>query len=234
MIISGVTISGTSINDGYNLLTNNALLSLDAGNRASYPGSGTTWYDLSGNSWNATNLSNMTYSSNNGGYFSYVGNGSATLTSGVYNKPYTGKSVFVAVNCTAISNQFRAIVGNAGPGTRNFNFYLYNSGGQNYLHFSTNGGGGISNAIPYTLGNWATFGVSMNTAGTQTYYYNGNLVNTLTGGGYGQYAGGSTEYIGAADNYWYGYIAAVCVYGRYLSSTEHRALHGAVRNRYGI
>lgn len=232
MIISGVTISGTSINDGYNVLTNNALLSLDAGNPVSYS-SGATWYDLSGNGWNATSFSGMTYSSSNGGYFTFNGAGSATLASGVYNKTYTGKSVFVAANCTGISNTFRAFLGNNGPGTRNFNFYLYNSGGKNFLHFSTNGGGGISSAISYTLGTWATFGVSMNTAGSQTFYCNGNVVNTVAGA-FGQYASGSTEYIGVADNNWYGPLAVACVYGRYLSATEHQALHGAVRNRYGI
>jgi hypothetical protein len=234
MIISGVTISGTSIGDGYNVLTNNALLSLDAGNPASYS-SGSTWYDLSGNGWNATSFSGMTYSSNNGGYFTFNGSGSATLASGVYNKTYTGKSVFVVANCTAISNgTYRAFVGNNGPNARNFNFYLYNSGGQNFLHSSTNSGGGLSTAMAYTVGSWGSFGFSMDTAGNQTYYYNGNVVSATGGGGYGQYVSGSTEYVGAADNYWYGPLAVVCVYGRTLSSNEQKALHGAVRNRYGI
>jgi hypothetical protein len=49
------------------LVTTGLLLHLDAGNPASYPGSGTTWTDLSGNGKSATLYNSPTYSSNNGG-----------------------------------------------------------------------------------------------------------------------------------------------------------------------
>ena len=37
------------------IVTDGLVLCLDAGNPKSYPGSGTTWYDLSGNGNNGTN-----------------------------------------------------------------------------------------------------------------------------------------------------------------------------------
>jgi hypothetical protein len=54
MIIgSGITIgSGISFLPENNLVTNGLILNLDAGNTSSYPGSGTTWADLSGTSHN--------------------------------------------------------------------------------------------------------------------------------------------------------------------------------------
>jgi hypothetical protein len=47
------------------------LLYLDAGNSASYPGTGTTWTDLSGNGNNGTLTNTQNYSTTNGGQFAY-------------------------------------------------------------------------------------------------------------------------------------------------------------------
>jgi len=52
---------------------NGLVLCLDAGNTKSYPGSGTTWTDLSGNGNNGTLTNGPTYSSSNGGYISFDG-----------------------------------------------------------------------------------------------------------------------------------------------------------------
>lgn len=51
---------------GYNpkIVTDGLVLALDAANVKSYPGSGTTWADLSGNRLDATLTNNPTYSSN--------------------------------------------------------------------------------------------------------------------------------------------------------------------------
>ena len=48
---------------------NGLTLCLDAGNRKSYPGSGTTWTDLSGNGNNGTLVNGVGYNSGNGGSF---------------------------------------------------------------------------------------------------------------------------------------------------------------------
>lgn len=47
VIVSGSVVVSGSTNVGYNINTNGLLLYLDARNPNSYPGSGTTWYDLS-------------------------------------------------------------------------------------------------------------------------------------------------------------------------------------------
>ena len=54
------------------IITSNLVLNLDAAN---YPGSGTTWTDISSSAMVGT-LSNVTYSSSNGGYFNFNGTSS--------------------------------------------------------------------------------------------------------------------------------------------------------------
>ena len=60
------------------IITNGLILNLDAGNSASYPGTGTTWTDLSGQNNNGTLVTGPgnpgpTWSSTNGGTFSFDG-----------------------------------------------------------------------------------------------------------------------------------------------------------------
>lgn len=54
-----------------NIVTDQLIAHLDAGNPASYPGSGSTWTDLRGNS-NATLYGSPVYSSGNGGYLTFT------------------------------------------------------------------------------------------------------------------------------------------------------------------
>jgi hypothetical protein len=53
------------------VITDGLVLSLDAGNPVSYPGTGDVWYDLSGNGRNFTMYNSLTW--NSGGYFSFDG-----------------------------------------------------------------------------------------------------------------------------------------------------------------
>jgi hypothetical protein len=59
--------------NGPRIVTDGLVLHLDAANRKSYPGSGSTWYDLSGNGNNATLSTGPVFSSANNGNF-YFGN----------------------------------------------------------------------------------------------------------------------------------------------------------------
>lgn len=63
------------------LVTDGLVLTLDAANPKSYPGSGATWYDLSGNNFNFT-LDGSGIPWQSGGYFS-LQDGGATCTSNI-------------------------------------------------------------------------------------------------------------------------------------------------------
>lgn len=64
---------------GPNIVRDGLVLALDAGSERSYPGSGTTWKDLSGNGFNFT-LDSSGITHNSAGYF-YLANGGASYNS---------------------------------------------------------------------------------------------------------------------------------------------------------
>jgi len=90
MIIQGVTLRNINVHDS-SFNSNGALLYLDAGQSASYPGSGTTWTDLSGNGRNGTLTSGPAYSRADGGSIVFDGvndyvqcSGSPTVTAATF------------------------------------------------------------------------------------------------------------------------------------------------------
>ena len=70
----------------WGIVTNGLVLNLDAANTQSYPGSGTTWSDISGNGNNGILVNNPTYTSSGGGYFSF-GSAGSQRTSFTYQTP---------------------------------------------------------------------------------------------------------------------------------------------------
>lgn len=214
------------------IVTQDLLLYLDSGNVTSYPGTGTTWTDLSSNANNATGLTGTTYSSSNGGIISFNGAGSGALESSKYNTAYTGKTIFVAGNLTSIAaNTYRAMIG-ASAGNRNFNFYFYSPAINRYqLHFSAAGGGSLSTDMSYVPGNWFTAAVTQATNGTTIFYLNGAQVSQ-TSQTFSQYSSPSTEHVGRADNFWNGPLPVITVYKTALTPAQILQNHNAVYSRY--
>lgn len=58
---------------GSNIVTDGLVLSLDAANRKSYPGSGTAWFDISGNNNHFTLYNGVGFNSVNGGILTFDG-----------------------------------------------------------------------------------------------------------------------------------------------------------------
>ena len=213
-------------------ITNNTILYLDAGSTYSYPGSGSVWYDLSVQDNDAT-LTNTTYNSINGGYFTFNGtvNSKGSLTSAKYNVVYSGKTVFVTAYLSSNMNDgdFRAILGSS-AGSRNFNFYINRNSGNYRLHYSAGGQGGFSSNLTFTIGTWFTAAVTHTTGGLVSYYFNGQPVGTENYA-FSQYLS-STENVAVADNFWDGRIGLASVYKVALSSSEILQNHNSVKNRY--
>ena len=108
------------------IITDGLVLALDAGNPKSYPGSGTTWTDLSGNG-NHVTLSGTTY--NSSGYFDFDGTDDYAYSSSTVNNmsDLSGLSLFMW--CKADSGS---------PSRR----YLYDGRGNKILA-ETQGGAGL-------------------------------------------------------------------------------------------
>ena len=92
LLIFQTTNGGTTWQGSYSLdyidnsdsdpiLSSGLLLYLDVGKTNSYPGTGTTWTDISGNNINATLVNGPTYSSANGGQIVFNGTNNYAVTS---------------------------------------------------------------------------------------------------------------------------------------------------------
>ena len=239
MIISGVTLNNVGfVQDQQPFVTSGALLYLDAGNTLSYPGTGTTWTDLSTNTNDATIVGSPTFTSSvTASYFTFSGTGVqyASTTAAKFNVTYTGKTVMVAARMTSVAaTTFRGLFG-TNSGTRNFNTYIYSpSSGVYQIHWSAGSGGGFSNNLPLTTNQWFVAAVTQTTGGLVSYYFNGQPAGTNTGQTFIQYGSNNGEYVALCDNYWYGDIGVCAVYGRALSADEITQNYNAIRNRYGI
>ena len=97
--INGGAVAKREVNDGTLQVKNifdeftgapvvntNLTVWLDAAQTTSYPGTGSTWTDLSGGGNNGTLVNTPTYSTDNGGYFSF-GSGGSQRTSFTYQTP---------------------------------------------------------------------------------------------------------------------------------------------------
>jgi hypothetical protein len=237
MIIQGTTITGLGIYDS-SFNSAGALLYLDAGQAASYSGSGTTWTDLSSNTNNATLVGSPTFTSaGTASYFTFNGAGTqyAGTPTAKWNQTYTGKTVFIVARLTSIANgTFRCMFGTA-SGTRNFNTYIYNpSSGVYQIHYSAGGAGGFSDNLSFSLNTWFVAAVTQTTGGLVSYYFNGQPVGTNSNITFSQWVSNGGENVAYGDNYWYGAIPVVAVYGRALNASEIQQNFNAIRGRYGL
>ena len=239
MIIQGVTLNNVGfVQDQQPFVTSGALLYLDAGNTLSYPGTGTTWTDLSTNTNDATIVGSPIFTSSvTASYFTFPNdtNKYATTPYTKYSGTYTGKTTFFVVRMDAgVADGYHAMFGTAG-GNRTFNTYIYKSGSNYQIHGSFGSGASLSNVLALTTNQWFTCGITQDASGNMTSYFNGSAAGVATGQTLGTtYNGTDAQLVSKSDNFWHGDIAVAFVYGRALSSAEMSQNHAAVRTRYGI
>ena len=218
------------------IVTSGLVLNLDAANPASYPGSGTTWTDISGSGNNAT-ITNGSYDSANGG--SIVFNGTTT---GVYYTKIINSGDFT---CEIWAKQTSANYGSAMmfAGSDGFsgadNCQLGVSGGDGSIGLAL-GNSGISvspaNASSATsVNNWyhviySRTGSTINIYANGVFKSSGTSATQLRIDRLGNIGG-----IGGSLGKWLlGNISSAKVYNRALSATEVTQNFNALRYRYGI
>lgn len=219
-----------------NIITTDLLLYLDAGNVSSYPGSGNTWYDLSTNVNHGTlSTTSMANTASNPKKFTFNGTSNyVSFNPSKLNVPYTGKTVIVAakMNPSFGTNIFRALFGNTSSYSRNFNFYIYQNGSGYQIHFGDAGINGFSNVLTLTTNQWYVFAVTQEN-NTVKFFLNGALVGSSSGP-LSQYQYSTEEYVGRADNYWFGDIGSIFIYKRGLSELEISQNFNAIKSVYGL
>jgi hypothetical protein len=227
---------------GYNprIVTDGLVLCLDAANAKSYPGSGNTWTDLSGNGNNGTLTNGPTFSSSlNGGSLSFDGVDDITTFSKTWNdmkgSNWNGYLTLEGVFRTT-SVPTNSAMGYFGFNSANAYFKFMNTGNLFIDSGSTVPSRIITNCIT-TFSNY--YGTWAHVAGvydgTVKTYYNGILMNTS--GSFTLADISSLNFsVGVGMGYYnfQGNFSTVKVYNRALSAAEIQQNFNAARSRYGI
>lgn len=228
-------------------VTDGLILALDAGNRKSYPGSGTAWVDLSGNGNTGTLNNGPTFDGGNGGSIVFDGVNdyvSIPLSSypSLYTDPYT-MSIWVYIP-TGVTWY------NAGSGTGIFT--RGNFGGSfGFLRTSTNNtiqafvriNSGVANVQgpTYTITRDTWFNMTARWSGTRIeifangIYHSGTDISPNTNFDGGSFLiGGGEGYGGTNGGYGAGRYTGILLYNRVLTATEILQNFNATRSRFGI
>lgn len=228
---------------GPRIVRSGLVLNLDAAQKTSYSGSGsTTWADLSGNKRVATLFNTPTYSSSFGGILNFddtvyeygtIPNiGSLTnFTVEAFartNKSLTGKVTTIITNqYDLVSNLNFSLGTNNSPSSYNMTFGFFNGAWRNVTGFAM------------AINTWYHL-VGTYNGSTIILYVNGVLnsqtsyTGTAASGGEIRIARRWDDVANVASNFFSGDIAQLKIYNRALSSTEVLQNYNTTKARFGL
>jgi hypothetical protein len=233
---------------GPDMIQDGLVLALDAADKNSYPGSGTTWRDMSGNNNNGTLTNGPTFSNANGGIIVFDGADDVvdgTINGSIFTGAFTQTAWIYKLNANQI---WQGVFTNSSPATNNT--YLmtfgngsvaapYNSVGANQVGVSESG---IYLDIGTHTNQWLYL-VATKTGTTLTIYcykqgsllqnsgtINWNGGNFATTNNYQlarHWAGGNVIPL-------QGNMASVSIYNRALSASEILQNYNAQKSRFNL
>jgi hypothetical protein len=225
------------------IVTDGLVLCLDAGNSKSYPGSGTTWTDLSGNGNNGTLTNGPTYSSDNGGSIvfdgvnDYISLGKSFISTGEIGSgdiSYTLEAWFNYSGTPGGTTSGWSLIGNASQ---------YGIGMQlmgNKINFGYRSNSNFYSTSTLSAGNWYHV-VCTREAGNSTYlnriYINGQWDATYNTNNYLDVTNTTVEMqIGWADTRitgrYNGNIAIAKLYNTFLTDEQVLQNYNATKSRF--
>ena len=223
------------------IVTNGLVLYVDAANKISYPGTGTTWSDLSGNGVNGTLQNGPTFNSANGG--SIVFDGSNDYVNLPYNTNYnftTITSLIWIKTPIQYTGGYRIVISKQSFNIhdRDFNFYIASpssNGVISQLHFSTarltTYNGFLNTSL--SLDSWYQVGFSLGN-GFLNYILNGQIIHSSTTTGDFNASSNYNINIGRADSHFLGNVGNTLLYNRALSQQEIQQNYNATKTRFGL
>jgi hypothetical protein len=231
----GITYNPRTITDGL-------VLCLDAGNSKSYPGSGTTWTDLSGNGNNGTLVNGVGYNSSNGGSLTFDGvNDNVSILYNASLKPTTAITMeafcYIQNNSTTWASLIQYPFNSASHTTTYFEWAIYLNMSSRLLHTRIDGEGANSPINVWNFDVWTYVAITFENQSVK-YYVNGSSVGsssiTKTSITYnadnpvyiGKNASGSEPFEGRLGN--------IKVYNRALTATEIQQNYNALKSRFGL
>lgn len=235
------------------IVTNQLVLCLDAGNPRSYPGTGTAWYDISGNNNHFTLVNGPVYNSANQGSISFDGvndyassNNNINLT----GYDYIVVEVWFASNTTTPNSMLIEHTTNWNTNTGGWGLAINTNGTADQvgmMHTNHNSEGARNYA--FSIGtNWNNqtnlFSKISDSTGRLTYANNslmafdgtnGYPTTTVTTAG-GSFAN-AILYLGSRAgtvSFFNGKLSVVKIYGFKMTATQVSQNFNALRGRYGI
>jgi hypothetical protein len=220
------------------IITDGLVLCLDAANHKSYPGSGTSWFDLSGNNNSGSLVNGTSYSTNNNGIMSFDGSNDHVLIGRSNTNNITGNQItFGAWVFPTVSNKYQLILVKSLGATRQYGMFLSGNGtsqiyrtltgvvGEGDVALSTNWGVNAWNYILLVY-NGSTIKIYLNANEVFSQNATGNITTTNTD----VYIGGDP----AEPYFLSGNIANAVIYNRALSAQEISQNFNTQRSRFGL
>ena len=236
-----------SLGHGASVVRDGLVLHLDAANVKSYPGSGTTWYDLSGNNINGSLINAVQFQNTYSGEMSFDGTDdyvAATYNSNNFiNSNYTWEAWVIGVQANSGTYNMPDIGYGSGSWPR-MGFKL-GKVGQNMIWQSFSSAGAASN-FSMTIGpsstvKWSYIAFTADYTNTVCKtYYDGEVSNTVAG--YPDVVGNTSAMgigrAGSTSATWneefHGSISIFSIRNRVLTDTEIKQNFEALRSRYNV
>ena len=229
-----------------NIVTDGLVFAVDAANKKSYPGSGTTWKDLSGYGNDGTLVNGPTFDSGNGGSIVFDGTDDYVNCGNQSNLNNT-LNISACAWVYPISNQVNNVNNII---NRYFNSTSHNGWQLNFYESETTsdlsfGFGGrenntlfimVSSEYSYSYNNWY-FVCGTKQGDTWNIYVNGLLQNSQNVGDGSIVFGNNTMYLGGFphfDYYTNNKISYTHIYNRALSDTEITQNYNALKSRFEL
>ena len=207
------------------IVTDGLVLALDAGNTKSYPGSGTSWSDLSGNGNNGTLVNGVVFSNSNGGIFDFDGiDDYISIPINLTNTTYT----IIGIARYKGTDNGRVISSNSGNWL--MGWWLEQTDKYYAEGWVSSDSGGTADT------SWICYAATGNQpADSWQLYKNGTLIVGPNANGAngpnGIRLGSSGNYPAEASACQVAYVSA---YNRVLTAEEIQQNFNALRSRYGI
>lgn len=214
------------------IVQNGLVLNLDAGVNASYPGSGTTWTDLSGSSNHATLFGGAGYSTSNGGILTFDGtddgasapdSASLNFTTGLTLSSWFKFNALPTAEIGLFRKQVQWQLGLTNATT--IRCLVYTNGTSGWT---------VANDVAYsfTLGAWYNMIMTYDGSGMLIYVNNqvvkvGVATGTIV-------ATANALQIGYHFSYLNGAMGNCQIYNRALSAAEIQQNFNALRSRFGV
>jgi hypothetical protein len=222
-----------SLGHGSSIVRSGLLVHLDAANVKSYPGSGTTWSDLSGNGVDGTLINGPAYDSSNKGGLVFDGiDDHCQFT-------FSNKGIFVIPGTTICAMVYRTRDRTAQTNVISYRFgsggllYIGSSNNQIFSYYNNLSTQGYTSGI-FPLNDFAYLTIRLNNNGSITHMTNGEnkfTSDVRTGYNFEE----KTQFRFSSDlEYFGGRMFSFQHYNRELTDNEIRQNFEALRGRYGI